>query len=161
MNIHLGYEMGSGEAVSVPLHHACITGLTQMSGKTTACHALLSRLPEGFAGLEFRTKRGELSFVGARPVQPFFKTPLENGRLLGQNLSVSGGLYEAYSTEVKILVRDKWAYPDPGKRGFKHRLELRVKEKMAAWAPTGDALKAVMQNIMAELARALGVQGNN
>jgi len=66
MNIHLGFEVGTGAPVSVPLHHACITGLTRLSGKTTAAEGLLSRLPAEFTGLVFRTKRGG-GFLRRRP----------------------------------------------------------------------------------------------
>jgi hypothetical protein len=37
--IHLGYEIGTGEPVSIPLQHLAVTGQTQRSGKTTALEA--------------------------------------------------------------------------------------------------------------------------
>lgn len=58
--IHLGYEVGTGEAVSVPLNHLCVTGQTQMSGKTTTLEALISR--SGLKAIAFVTKRGEGAF---------------------------------------------------------------------------------------------------
>lgn len=71
--IHLGYEVPSGEPVSIPLRHIVVTGLTQQSGKTTTCEAIVSRLPEGFKALVFRTKRGDLAFQGARDAPPFYR----------------------------------------------------------------------------------------
>jgi len=73
VNIHLGYEVGTGEAVAIPLCHLVATGLTQASGKTTTLWALLTRLPDGFRALAFRTKRGELEFQGANVVAPFYR----------------------------------------------------------------------------------------
>jgi len=47
-----------------------VTGLTQQSGKTTTCEAIVSRLPKGFKALVFRTKRGEQPFPGEHQVPP-------------------------------------------------------------------------------------------
>jgi len=41
--ILLGFEVGSGESVFLPLHHLAIFGMTQLSGKTTTLEALISR----------------------------------------------------------------------------------------------------------------------
>mgnify|MGYP001573835023 CR=1 FL=1 len=71
-NILLGYEIPTGEPVTIPLHHLVVCGLTGLSGKTTALEALISRAPEGYRALTFRTKRGELAFAGAHQVPPFY-----------------------------------------------------------------------------------------
>jgi hypothetical protein len=39
--IHLGYEVGTGEPVSIPLAHTFVTGQTQLSGKTTTLRAIV------------------------------------------------------------------------------------------------------------------------
>jgi hypothetical protein len=75
--IHLGFEVGTGESISVPMHHAIVSGVTGLSGKTTAISAMLSRLPEGYKSLVFSTKRGEISFEGAHQVQPFYKATVD------------------------------------------------------------------------------------
>ena len=75
--IHLGFEMGTGEKVSVPLHHAIVSGVTGLSGKTTAIAAMLSRLPDGYKSLVFSTKRGEISFEGAHETQPFYRATVD------------------------------------------------------------------------------------
>jgi hypothetical protein len=69
--IHLGYAVGSGEAVEIPLKHLAVTGQTQESGKTTTLEALASRLDR--PTLAFVTKRGEGSFAGGRRLQPHFR----------------------------------------------------------------------------------------
>jgi hypothetical protein len=69
--IHLGYEIGTGEPVAVPLRHMAVTGQTQESGKTTTLEALISR--SGFRALAFVTKREEGSFGSGRRIQPYFR----------------------------------------------------------------------------------------
>ena len=59
--VHLGYEVGSGEPVSIPVRHMAVTGQTQQSGKTTTLEALISR--SGLRAIAFVTKRGESGFM--------------------------------------------------------------------------------------------------
>jgi hypothetical protein len=70
-SISLGYEVGTGEPVSVPLHHCVITGQTQMAGKTTTLEAMIAR--SGLQALTFVTKRGEGSFKNSRRIPPYFR----------------------------------------------------------------------------------------
>lgn len=69
--IPLGYEVGTGKPVSVPLLNLAVTGQTQESGKTTTLEALATRC--GARVLTFVTKRGESAFANARRVQPYFR----------------------------------------------------------------------------------------
>lgn len=69
--VHLGFEIGTGEPVEIPVKHLCVTGQTQESGKTTTLEALISRA--GLKALAFVTKRGEGSFPNARTIQPYFR----------------------------------------------------------------------------------------
>lgn len=68
--IPLGFEVGTGEPVFIPLHHLVVCGLTRLAGKTTALEALINRAP-GIKAIIFRTKRGETGFGGAKPLTPF------------------------------------------------------------------------------------------
>lgn len=61
--IHLGYEVGTGDRVAIPLAHTFVTGQTQLSGKTTTLRAIVER--SGQRALAFVTKRGE-DFEGRR-----------------------------------------------------------------------------------------------
>jgi hypothetical protein len=70
-DIHLGFELGTGKAVTIPVRHLCVTGQTQESGKTTALEALISR--SGRRAIAFITKRGERSFESGRKILPYFK----------------------------------------------------------------------------------------
>lgn len=65
--IHLGFEAGSGEPVSIPLGHTFVTGQTRLSGKTSTLRAIVLR--SGRRALAFATKRGE-DFEG-RPIRPY------------------------------------------------------------------------------------------
>jgi len=71
MEIPLGYEVGTGERVSIPIHHLIVTGLTRLSGKTTTLEALLTR--SKLRGVVFRTKRGEIEFQNAHFLPLYFK----------------------------------------------------------------------------------------
>jgi hypothetical protein len=79
--ISLGYEVGSGKEVSVPLGHTIVTGQTQKSGKTTALEAMAVRCTGAGTGggdpaiIAFVTKRGERSFQPANGVNPFTMDP--------------------------------------------------------------------------------------
>ncbi len=69
--MHLGYEIPSGEPVSIPVGHLAVTGQTQSSGKTTALEALIAR--SGLRAISFVTKRGERGFEGGRQIAPYFE----------------------------------------------------------------------------------------
>lgn len=70
-DVLLGYEVGTGSPVSVPLKHMAVTGQTQEAGKTTALEALITR--SGMKAVAFVTKRGEGSFSDARTIRPYFR----------------------------------------------------------------------------------------
>jgi hypothetical protein len=72
--VHLGYEVGSGHPVEIPLAHTFVTGQTQLSGKTTALRAIVERSRR--RALAFVTKRGE-TFEGRR-IAPYL--PREGDR---------------------------------------------------------------------------------
>jgi BMFP domain-containing protein YqiC len=69
--IHLGYEVGGGAPVEIPLRHMVVTGQTQEAGKTTTLEAMIAR--SGVKAVAFVTKRGEGSFAEARVIAPYFR----------------------------------------------------------------------------------------
>jgi hypothetical protein len=69
--VRLGYELGSGEPVDIPVLNLVVTGQTQQSGKTTTLEALVER--SGLRAIAFVTKRGEASFTTGRRIQPYFR----------------------------------------------------------------------------------------
>jgi hypothetical protein len=70
-DVLLGFEVGTGADVRIPIRHLAITGQTQEAGKTTALEALIHR--SGLRAVTFITKRGEGSFTAARRVRPYFR----------------------------------------------------------------------------------------
>jgi hypothetical protein len=68
--IHLGYEVSTGEAISIPLRHTAVTGQTQESGKTTTLEGLIAR--SKLKAVAYVTKRGESSFRVMHPIAPYF-----------------------------------------------------------------------------------------
>jgi len=70
-NIKLGYEIPTAKPVYVSPSHLIVTGITQLSGKTTTLEALLLRSP--FKSIVFKTKVGEKSFSEGTTVAPFFR----------------------------------------------------------------------------------------
>jgi len=69
--LHLGFEVGTGNPVEIPIRHMVVTGQSQEAGKTTTLEALISRslLP----AVAFITKRGEQSFSVGHRLQPYFR----------------------------------------------------------------------------------------
>ena len=71
MKILLGYEVDTGKEVYLEDGHTVVTGMTQLSGKTTALEALVER--GEITAVTFLTKRGESGFRNQREIQPYFK----------------------------------------------------------------------------------------
>jgi hypothetical protein len=100
MNIPLGFEVGSGRPVSVPLKHTAVLGQTQESGKTTTQEAMITR--SGLRAVAFITKRGEKSFRLSKPIPAFFREP-------------SGGSFWRYvSTIVEGALEVKLGFQERG-----------------------------------------------
>lgn len=74
MSTKLGYEIGTGAQVNIPLRHTAVTGQTQESGKTTTLEAVITR--SGLRAIAFLTKRGEKSFRLMTPVPVYFREPV-------------------------------------------------------------------------------------
>jgi len=71
MNIKLGYEIKTGKEIDVKPSHLIVTGVTQLSGKTTTLEALIKR--SGLKAVIFKTKIGEKSFTEGTEIAPFFR----------------------------------------------------------------------------------------
>ena len=68
--IDLGYEVGTGKRIKIPLNHMAILGQTQLSGKTTTMEALAIRA--GVRAISFVTKPGEKNFRSQNVIPAFF-----------------------------------------------------------------------------------------
>jgi len=71
MKVLLGYEVGSGKPVYIPMHHLAVFGMTQLSGKTTTLEALISRAK--YRAIAFIVKRGETGFTNYHLIPPYYK----------------------------------------------------------------------------------------
>src|SRR3990167_3729286 len=69
--IKLGYELNSGDEISIPISHLIVTGLSQKSGKTTTLESLITRSKK--RAVVFRTKIGEKGFLSGQIIPPYFK----------------------------------------------------------------------------------------
>jgi hypothetical protein len=69
--IKIGYEVGSGKQVDIPLSHLVVTGITQESGKTTTLQALIKR--SGLRAIIFKTKIGERGINEGTIIPPYYK----------------------------------------------------------------------------------------
>lgn len=70
-SVLLGYELGSGRPVEIPIRHMCVTGITQDAGKTTTLEALIGR--SGLRAVTFITKRAEGAFTNATRIPAYFR----------------------------------------------------------------------------------------
>lgn len=70
-SVLLGFEVGTGDPVAIPVGHMAVTGQSNVSGKTTTLEGVVSRC--GLRAVAFLTKRGEGSFRIASPIAPYFK----------------------------------------------------------------------------------------
>lgn len=69
--IHIGYEIGTAEKVSISPSHLIVTGVTQASGKTTTLQALIKR--GQFKAIIFKTKIGEKGITEGSIIPPYYK----------------------------------------------------------------------------------------
>ncbi len=69
--IKLGYEIETGKEIFIDISHMLVTGVTQLSGKTTTLEALIKR--SKLKAVVFRTKIGEKGFIDGTIIPPFFK----------------------------------------------------------------------------------------
>ena len=69
--IKLGYKISTAEEIGINPSHLIVTGVTQLSGKTTTLEALITR--SGLKAVIFKTKIGEKSFTKGIEIPPFFR----------------------------------------------------------------------------------------
>lgn len=91
--IKLGYEVGTGTPIFIRPSHLIVTGITQLSGKTTTLEALIKR--SGLKAIVFKTKIGEKSFNEGIEIPPFFRDR--------SDYEFVKSLIEAYSKEKLFI----------------------------------------------------------
>jgi len=96
IKILLGFEVGTGKDVHMSLHHTVITGMTQLSGKTTTLEAIISRANR--RAIAFKTKRGESGFNTYHQIPPFFQERAD---------------WQYVSTLLEAVMREKMRFERP------------------------------------------------
>ena len=104
IKILLGFEVSTGKEVHMGLHHTVITGMTQLSGKTTTLEAIISRANR--RAIAFKTKRGESGFNSYREIPPFFKGIDDMGHGGWGNLHERTHLRNFHPSGVSLRHRD-------------------------------------------------------
>ena len=139
--IHLGFEVGTGWPVVVPLGHTVIVGQTQRAGKTTALEACAAR--SGSKCVAFLTKRGEGSFRMARALPPYYEDHVDwrTVRALCEALNE-----EKLDKFQRQCLRSVCRAGQAGRIGTKNFIE---------W-PKPETLEALTKNIAAALSKATG-----
>lgn len=142
--IKLGYEIETGKQVEVNPSHLIVTGVTQLSGKTTTLEALIKR--SGLNAIVFKTKIGEKSFTEGTEISPFFRDRsdyefvkslieayakermvIEKGTLM-QLCKGSGSLIEIKKRVDEALVEKKL-------RGIKEEIHIRLQHYLENLIP--------------------------
>lgn len=137
----LGFEVQTGKPVYVPLHHLAIFGMTQLSGKTTALEALISR--SGLKAIAFITKRGEGGFTKYNTVVPFYRSRAD---------------WQFVEGLVNVALGEKVKY-EPGMRyaimkvcrGQKDLKQIRQVAQNMAEASKREFMKSVYEKLVAYL----------
>lgn len=143
----LGFEVGSGDAVEIPIGHMAVTGQSNVSGKTTTLEGLVSRC--GMRAIAFLTKRGEGSFRVAQPIAPYFKDRTDWRFLASILESVAGDKLKFQRTEIMKLSQD-YAGPEGTWNAPKTLAEVQANAEIALVSARGIA-KRVYQELVTYL----------
>jgi len=133
--------MPSGEPVYVGVHHLAIFGMTQLSGKTTALEALISR--SGLKAIAFKTKRGEGGFTKFNLVIPYYK-PRADWQFVEGLVNVALGEKVKYEPGMRYAIMKV-------SRGRKDLREIRQAAVDLAKESPREFMKSVYEKLAAYL----------
>jgi hypothetical protein len=139
--ILLGFEVGNGKPVFVPLHHLAIFGMTQLSGKTATLEALISR--SGLRAVAFITKRGEAGFTKFNLISPYYK-PRADWQF------VEGLVNVALGEKVKYEPGMRWAIIKVSK-GAKNLRDVKAKAEEMLEKAKRDFQKQLFEKLITYL----------
>ena len=146
--ILLGYEVGSGEPVFVPLHHLAIFGMTQLSGKTTTLEGLISR--SELRAIAFITKRGEAGFTRYNLVTPYYK-PRADWQFVEGLVNVALGEKVKYEPGMRYGIMKVCKGHKDLKEIQKAALELARESKREFMKAVYEKLAAYLEIVIPEL----------
>lgn len=133
----LGFEIGSGKPVYLPLHHLAIFGMTQKSGKTTALEALISRAK--LKAIAFITKRGEGGFTKYNLVTPYYK-PRSDWQFVEGLVNVALGERVKYEPGMRSAIMKVC-------RGRKDLKEIQLEARSLAKNDRSQFMRAVYERL--------------
>ena len=137
------YMVPSGEPISIPLRHLACFGVTRDSGKTTFIEAAVAR--SGLRAITFRTKRGEIGFDNAKPLQIFFdERGLTHWRALEGLIAAT--LEEKVSHEPGMRAAIGYVCTSPRPAETLEDIHLRVKARLA-----DDRLRGFVRDVFFKL----------
>lgn len=139
--ILLGFQVQSGAPVYVSVHHLAIFGMTQLSGKTTALEALISR--SGLRAIAFKTKRGEAGFTASNLLTPYYK-PRADWQFVEGLVNVALGEKVKYEPGMRYAIMQVC-------RGRKDLGEIRQAAVDMARSSKREFMKSVYEKLAAYL----------
>lgn len=128
--IKLGYEIKTGKEVFIRPSHLIVTGITQLSGKTTTLEALIKR--SELKAIVFKTKIGERSFREGTLIPPFFRDR--------SDYEFVKSLIEAYTKEKLHLEKGTLMRLCRGTSNLVD-IKVRIDDELATQRPRGLTLE--------------------
>lgn len=141
ITIHIGFEVGSGDPVVIPIGHTVIVGQTQRAGKTTALEACATRSHR--KAIAFITKRGEGSFRFGRELAPYYEEAIDWRTVRGIAEAITEEKYDKFQRQCLRSVCRAGQSGRPSSKYF------------AEW-PRPESLDDVLRNIRIALNQATG-----
>lgn len=166
--VRLGYAIGSGVPVEIPIRHMVVTGQTQEAGKTTTLDALITRA--GLRAITFVTKRGEGAFTDARRIDPYFREQAD-WKFVASILEASRGeklkmerawiirASKGASTLADVHVNVKKALNDPKVRGMSADMYLTLDAYLEDVVPQIDRIDWAKRIVLGPGVNAMDLTG--
>ena len=125
IKIFLGYEVGTGASVSIPIFHTLVTGQTRLSGKTTLLKALSKRVvKEGFQILVLDSKSNFEDYATfGEKVPVCLRKTTDSLPLLELLESIFDRKISRYYPTLTNLVKDTENYSDIINNGEKMKID--------------------------------------
>lgn len=139
--IPLGFELGTGQGISIPVGHMVIMGQTQRAGKSTALEACALR--SGFKSLAFITKRGESSFRFAHEIEPYYEETVNWQSIKGLCEALTEEKFDKFQRQCLRSVCRAGSSGRPGSKSF------------VEW-PKPASLEDVQKNVQTALSKSSG-----
>ena len=146
--IKLGYEIGTGNEITIPVSHLIVTGLSQKSGKTTTLESLITRSKK--RAVVFRTKIGEKSFLSGTIIPPYFKD--QSDWQFVESLINAVMNEKIHRDERASIIKLAKQTNGSSLLDFKKKVDQRLAEKIGKWEEnTLTNLQAYLELVLPKL----------